>query len=94
MLLYNLWKAGCEVGFFVFRASRMALVRGGTGCVADVRVSLYECVWQHFDTWKNACRLLILENRKGDGAARVVRYALYEPTICNISACNMEHITP
>ena len=49
MLLYNLWKAGCEVGFFVFRASRMALVRGGTGCVADVRVSLYECVWQHFD---------------------------------------------
>lgn len=62
--------------------------------MADVRVSLYECVRQHFDTWKNVYRLLILENRKGDGVARVVRYALYEPMICNISACNMEHITP
>ena len=94
MLLYNLWKAGCEVGFFVFRASRMALVRGGTGCVADVRVSLYECVRQHFDTWKNAYRLLILEKPEQRRSGRVVRYALYEPMICNISACNMEHITP
>ncbi len=77
MLLYNLRKAGCEVGLFVFHAYRMAFIRGGTGRAVDVRVSLYECVRQHSDTRKNAFRLLILENRKGDGVARVVRYALY-----------------
>lgn len=36
MLLYNLQKAGCEVGFFVFHASRMVIVgtcEGASGAV-------------------------------------------------------------